>query len=163
MKFRSTQRVKAGSSQLWSMIFSSFSQDSQTQSSPHWNAPRFSVFKELSSQCFFTLLFFILSSLSQTTHLISALSFHTLILDHRINQPVQTLVMPRVSHLHGQWSPHPPCPLQGLPPCYSLPGTLSCVCSAFALSVLGCPEIKHPPGQPSQPKDGCQRKSLVFT
>lgn len=49
----------------------------------------------MSSQCFFTLLFFILSSLSQTTHLISALSFHTLILDHRINQPMQTRVTPR--------------------------------------------------------------------
>ena len=69
----------------------------------------------------------------------------------------------KVSHLYVQWVSHPSCPLQELPPCYSLTGTLSCVCSAFALGVLGYPEIKHPQGQPSQPKDGCQRKSLVFT
>lgn len=76
---------------------------------------------------------------------------------------MQTLVMPRVSHLHVQWVSHPSWPLQGLPPRYSLTGTLSSACSAFALGVLGYLEIKHPQGQPSQPKDGCQRKSLVFT
>lgn len=54
----------------------------------------------------------------------------------------------KVSHLYVQWLSHPSCPLQELPPCYSLTGTLSCVCSAFALGVLGYQRLNTPRGNP---------------
>lgn len=175
-KFRRTKKVRTGSRAAikHDPQFPSISHSSHTQGFHIKNFTSTLCFQGMSSQLFvhFSLPHLILSPPNKS-YLDFALFFRTFLLDNRINQEMQALLMPLLV------LPHPTsertcsrsgqsctlCPHQVISSCCPLPGAFSCAlwaCSAPVHCVWDGSGIKHHRGNPQPQRDGSGDKDLVF-